>query len=189
MYYPKSQIKTNLYTNGGEFINNDTKQEYIGYYYKLSTGEYFTGRTPSDKPNSLLIYIKNIDTQLTDNESVLLYNTINVINSSNIIPQYIPEYPTNQNYTNGEFRRYFCKKTNELIYIEINKDTYNLLLNKDPQLLWQLYEPFYINWILVGDKETVAKINKNIVELIMFKQKYYQFNNYLQNNFLKFWKP
>ena len=33
MYYPKSQITPNLYTNGGEYILTNTGKDYIGYYY------------------------------------------------------------------------------------------------------------------------------------------------------------
>jgi hypothetical protein len=39
-YYPKSQIKPNLYTNGEEYILSTTKEEYKGHYYKISTGKY-----------------------------------------------------------------------------------------------------------------------------------------------------
>ena len=38
-YYPKSQVKTNLYTNGGELIVYSTKEEYKGYYFETSTGK------------------------------------------------------------------------------------------------------------------------------------------------------
>ena len=37
-YYPKSQIKTDLYTNGDEYISSSTQEVYIGYYYEISTG-------------------------------------------------------------------------------------------------------------------------------------------------------
>ena len=37
MYYPKSQIKTNLYTNGVEYILSTTKSGYSGFYYQIST--------------------------------------------------------------------------------------------------------------------------------------------------------
>ena len=39
MYYPKSQIKPNLYTNGEEFILSTTKETYKGPYYKISSGK------------------------------------------------------------------------------------------------------------------------------------------------------
>ena len=49
MYYPASQIKTNIYTNGTELVIKSDNQKYIGYYYKTSDGKYFSGKTPDDK--------------------------------------------------------------------------------------------------------------------------------------------
>jgi hypothetical protein len=73
-YYPLSQIKTNLYTNGGEFssINNDLDRlsEYKGYYWKTSDGKYFSGKTPQDLPTFQLYTLPyNIDT-LVVNDSL-----------------------------------------------------------------------------------------------------------------------
>ena len=53
-YYPKSQIKTNLYTNGNELILSTTNNAYQGYYYEISNGKKYTGKTPKDGPNILL---------------------------------------------------------------------------------------------------------------------------------------
>jgi len=51
-YYPKSQIKTNLYTEGGKYtLDPSTDTPYIGYFYETSTGQKFTGKTPEDGPN------------------------------------------------------------------------------------------------------------------------------------------
>ena len=41
-YYPKSQIKSNLFTNGKEYSLSSTKEEYTGYYYKISNGNKYT---------------------------------------------------------------------------------------------------------------------------------------------------
>jgi hypothetical protein len=54
MYYPKSQIKTNLYSNGGDYVLSTTQEAYKGYYYLISNGKAYTGRTPQDGPNILL---------------------------------------------------------------------------------------------------------------------------------------
>ena len=56
MYYPKSQIKTDLFTNGGEFyIEGDkNKEPYIGSYYKTSKSEYFIGKKPTLNNRKLL---------------------------------------------------------------------------------------------------------------------------------------
>ena len=55
MYFPKSQIKSNLYTNGEEYILSTSKESYTGYYYTTSNGSSYTGRNPQDGPNILLL--------------------------------------------------------------------------------------------------------------------------------------
>ena len=73
MYYPKSQIKTNLYTNGNEYTVLSTGDIYQGFYYKISTGEYFTGRTPDDRPNLEIVPIIQ-PTEVTLNNVSFRYN-------------------------------------------------------------------------------------------------------------------
>lgn len=204
MYYPKSQITPNLYTNGDEFIYADNKQQYIGFYFALSTGKYFTGRNQDDRPNQELITISlenntSINNSITPNNFTINtpYSIISIdydiitqnrYQNKTITPTYNPELPTDQDYQNGEFRRLFCKKSNELQYIEINEETYTKLLAKDPQILWQLYIPFNISWQLTGDKQQVAKTNKNIVELTSKRLQLFRFNEYLKLDYIKYYK-
>ena len=219
MYYPKSQIKTNLYTNGDEYVIESTQSSYIGYYYLTSTGVAYTGRTPDDRPNQKLIKIEsisndvdtppiNINTTSTilssDNPealdgvtfsnytSVLNYAQLKNINTYNpptqFLPYYSPTLPNQQDYQNGEFQRYFCKKTNEIQYIEINLDQFSKLVGKDPQIEFSLYQPFTITWILTGTEENVAKTNRNIVELASKRQKLPRFADYLKFNYTKYFK-
>lgn len=213
MYYPKSQITPNLYTNGDEFIISSTKEIYSGYYFLVSTGQYFTGKNPDDKPNQELeILQKNSNASV--NETGLTLNGIssqqnNFIPVSNVSytidslkyenlgatiyeniasPYYQPQFPTKQDYSIGEFRRYFCKKTNELIYIEINKTQYDKLVSEDPQILYQLYKPFFLTWQLTGDKQTVAKTNKNVVELKSKRERLPKLGDYLKHDYIKYYK-
>jgi hypothetical protein len=204
MYYPKSQITPNLYTNGGEFVNSITQEIYTGYYFKISSGKYFTGRNQDDRPNVELTPLeKNL---ATPNDSIQIQTnyvaTVNSIEPNNeqylnithqtptsvIVPTYNPNIPTQQDYQVGEFRRYFCKKTNEYQYIEINQDTFAKLTIKDPQILWQLYQPFFINWQLTGDKQQVAQVNRNSTELVVFRNKFFGLNEYLKLDFTKYYQ-
>ena len=218
MYYPKSQITPNLYTNGGEFILSDSKSEYNGYYFKISTGKYFTGRNQDDRPNIELIPVEalsqdNINTPNPNvNVNVLSLDSTDFIsnqyevntddvfdyfNLKNIniynppktnTPYYNPVLPTNQDYKNGEFRRLFCKKTNEIQYTEINAVVYNKLIAKDPQILWQLYEPFNITWQLTGNAGDVARINYRTVESTSKKRKLPKLGEYLKSDYIKYYK-
>ena len=218
MYYPKSQITPNQYTNGDEFVLSTNNSSYSGYYFKISTGKYFTGRNQDDRPNVELIPVTSLSqdnnsgpnpnvninvlsldstdflsTQYEVNtEEVSNYFALKNLNPYNppkpLVPYYNPVQPSNQDYQNGEFRRLFCKKSNELQYIEINEETYTKLLAKDPQILWQLYIPFNISWQLTGDKQQVAKTNKNIVELTSKRLQLFRFNEYLKLDYLKYYK-
>ena len=171
MYYPKSQIITNLSSNG-DLVYKSNKTPYFGFYYKLSNGKSFTGKTPQDGPNEELIYPSD---------------PTPIINTEGKVPTYYLNIPTEQDYQNGTFPRYFCKKANELIYIEISKDTFDKLTNQDPKIYWQLYVPFQINWKLTGSQEDVFRVNRNIVEIAINKNKLYKFDDYLKKDYLKFW--
>ena len=199
MYYPKSQIQVNLHTNGNEYVIASSNEIYAGYYWKTSSGKFFTGKTPEDtpsvelKPKSKLENISTIPSSTTtvfnSEFTTREYNSIKQIQTPSplLLPTYYLPQPTEQDYQVGEFQRYFVKKTNELIYTEVNKDTYDKIQGNDPQWLWSLYTPFSLPWNISGDKLQVAKTNKNIVDLTMQRLKLYKFNEYLRNDYLKFY--
>jgi hypothetical protein len=205
MYYPKSQITPNLYTNGNEFVLSTTQTVYSGFYYKIATGKIFTGRNPNDRPNIELIPLlnsQNIPTPINPNiqsnyvttvnifekNTEIYLNTTNQSPTSKFIPTFNPTLPTQQDYQIGEFRRYFCKKVNEISYIEIDKDTHDKLVDKDSQIEYSLYIPFYISWQLTGDKQQVARTNKNIVELTIKRLSLPKFNLYLREDYTKYYQ-
>ena len=213
MYFPKSQITPNLYTNGSEFFLNG--ESYTGYYFKTSKGKYFTGKTPNDLPNlELLQFTQDFweataeteltgkafvqladnydglvyDNQTQDPRNNSIYNNLKPQQQTTFLPYYNPQQPTQQDYQNAEFRRFFCKKTNEIIYIEIDVTQYNKLISKNPEILWQLYLPYNITWQLIGDKQQVARVNKNMVELTSKNLKLPYFNLYLKEDYTKYYQ-
>jgi hypothetical protein len=205
MYYPKSQITPNLYTNGNEFVLSTTQEVYSGFYYKVSTGKFYTGRNQDDKPNVELLPLitsQTISTPTQENFQSNYITTTSIFDANNetylniksqqptskFIPTYLPETPTQQDYQVGEFRRYFCKKTNQIQYIEINQEQFDQLVAKDPQIEFSLYLPFFIDWQLTGDEQQVARINKNSVELISFQQKLPNLNQYLRFDYTKYYQ-
>lgn len=201
MYYPLSQITTNLNTNGGEFVYANNLQDYKGDYYKTSKGEYFTGKTPQDGLNELLIpapldggvqtTIQNNIESFVNTDDTQVGDYLNITNQSPIAlstPTYSATLPTQQNYQNTEFRRYFCKKANEIIYLEISKENYDKLVAQDSQILFSLYIPFNLPWKLTGDREQVYKINKNITELASVRQNLPMLSEYLKMDFTKYYK-
>jgi len=201
MYYPKSQITTDLHTNGDEFVLDSSKKPYVGFYWKTAKEEYFTGKNPQETLVEKLIKFspeskttlptstvsKNTNSYYNQQEDDnLVYLRLTQPTAPGLLPQYSPNLPTLQDYNDGKFTRYFCKKTNELTYLEIDKDTYTRLVDKDPKLLYQLYQPFSLSWILTGNKTQIFIINRNMVELISSRQNLLKFNEYLKNDFIKY---
>jgi hypothetical protein len=209
-YYPKSQIQPNLYTSGGEYSLTppnyaSSQNSYIGYYYKLSNGRTYTGKTPTDKPNQTLYPIKgvidnnlDIDSQTYINFDTVdpnynkitnQYNNIPGINipKSRLIPKYNPTVPTQKDYELGVFTRYFCKKNNEPKYLEIDKKTFDLLSSKSKDIAWDLYTPISTLWYITGDKIEVAKTNKGLINLIETQQKWYGFPQYFKDQYSKYY--
>lgn len=209
MYFPKSQIQSNLYTNGDEFIVVSTGKPYMGYYWKVSSGKYFTGKTPQAKPNDELRLIstqpslpsKNTSNLIVDNhspnstldprynieyEEVFKYVNLRGLDINDLPVKINPPYyfprPTEGDYELGAFTRYFIKKANETKYIEINKDVYNKFINKNPLYDFKLYIPFTIEWTLKGKtEEEIIKTNLSIVTEVSRKLKLRGLPQYFSN--------
>lgn len=190
MYYPESQLITNLYSNGG-LQYKDSSSPYIGYYYATVDNTFFTGRYPGDGPNIELtnLILNNIGTDDSEASEIdyrfrgndnYTYSQLKNITATTLQPQPpISSYPkpTQQNYETGEFTRYFAKKVNENIYIE----TQNLFQSS-------LYIGFSIPWLIIGDINNVAQVNQRIVALKEAELKIIGLGLYLKNNYLQFYK-
>ncbi len=207
MYYPKSQIKTDLYTNGGEYILSTNGSDYKGYYYETSKGSKFTGKNPEDGFNIRLLKPYNTDPLNPDNLSIQIINDQPISNSPytdfntqeyfnkfqtnrNTIIRSLPSYnittPTLNEQNNGVFSRYFCKKNNELQYIEIAKETYSDLKSKSTKIAWDLYTPLSVLWYIKGDMEKIYNSNKHSVVLLEQINKWYGFSQYIKEDYLKY---
>lgn len=196
-YYPKSQIKTDLYTKGKEFRIILSQEEYIGYYWKTSKGEYFSGRNPKDgAPLQLEVIptipsLKNNTVTYTLGQDNNLYNFFKGVDVSKtfLLPIYIKPSPNDNDYQIGNFTRYFAKKLNQNIYIETSKDIYNNLSNKNASYDYKSYLIFILTWTLVGSSPLlVEQTNRNIIKSTEQRLNINGLNAYLKFNYLEFYK-
>jgi len=195
----------------------DTGVIYEGYYWKDYKGKYYTGKTPNDKPTQELqlkpsdeLLIDSSPSQeytlsnsnsypptIDSNESTIwdpllpleyqpLFQPSGPIPILNLPTQYYPS-PTQEDYKLGSFRRYFCVKSNESIFFEIDSKTYDALSTQDQKWRWDLYNPFYLEWVLTGDQNDVRTSNFNTTKIINVEVKGFQ--KFLKFNYLKFYQP
>jgi hypothetical protein len=211
MYYPKSQISTNLYTNGDEYIFEVSRLPYKGYYHKLSTGEIFSGRTPDDLPTEPLIpsvatgdiedigslRVSVINGLGSDPDPVRIkadeptWNVGEYLSSQNkndlneetkFLPTYSYPKVTEDDYDLGSFVRYFAKKANQNLYIEIDKSQYDNLKNKESNWDFPSYQIFTLTWTLEGSSpEEVSNINKSVVATVERQQRITGLLNYFKD--------
>lgn len=200
VYIPKNRIQTNLYTAGGEYYIKGVTPDYVGYYHKTYRGGIFSGKTPDDKPTYPLISIEEYTDSPTSIQSKVYiindtssyeYGIIKGIDLSTTtdIPQLSYPQPTENDYKLGEFTRYFCKKRNEFIYLEISKKDYDRILTKDNTIDYKSWLAFNLPWSIAGDSRVVATTNSNIVSLKEKQEKFYGLNSYLKQDYLKYYKP
>jgi len=191
MYYPKSHITPNLYSNG-ELSIKDSNTSYTGHYFKTIDGKQFTGRFPGDGDNLELTPFENTgfttpesfeantpeDTRFypVNSDYSRLKNT-RIRKNLTLSPTPFYPQPSTQDYELGEFTRYFSKKANENKYTE----TSGLFKNS-------LYIGFQMPWLIAGDKNEVARVNENMVRLKEQELGIEGFGFYLKYNYLKFYK-
>jgi len=216
MYIPKNRIKTNLYTRGNEYKNIRTGEEYIGYYWSMYNGNLFSGKNPNDQPSEQIIKItqtENIEKQESENlnfqqfaanydmevipgqyqnmRDIDVYNNLNEvdISATQLIPQQYYPNPTEEDYTNGFFMRYFACKINETSYLELDEDTYTKMKKQDPAYNWIPYRIFRIQWTLIGEARNVAQANLSQIELVETRIRKKGLKEFIRNDFSKFYKP
>ena len=193
-YYPKSQIQIDLYTKGEELRIYSTKANYIGYYWKTSKGEYFSGKNPYEgSPITLEIIPKIPDSTfntITYNRGNEIYNILKNVDVTKplFIPSYVKPNPTKDDYEIGNFIRYFAKKNNENLYIETSKEIFKNFKSKNSNYDFNSYLTFSISWKLTGEKSQVLTTNQNIIFITEQNLKINGLKLYLKNNYLEFYK-
>jgi len=205
MYYPKSQIKSNLITKGEEYVYINTNILYSGSYFITGDGKIFTGINPNNKPNFELalssINLLSIPNATSEEENLpTSYNVIDDyyywakgmnVNNINLVappPKQIFPTPSPKEYKIGEIQRFFVKKNNEPKYVEVSKSEHTQYINSEPNVQYFLYRPFSLPWVLTGDRASVYEINMRTVERTQSTLKLQGFKSYFKGRYDQLFK-
>jgi hypothetical protein len=188
-YYPKNKILTNqvaIASDESSFVYVVSLKPYVGPYYKLATGEMFTGKYPGDGENSKIKIISELGSieHATIISTTPTAPTAPTLNTTNALPL----HPTPDDYKFGSFIRYFSKKRNEYLFKELTKNQYNELNSlKNPN--FSLFKPFYIKWMLTGSVTTVSDFNRYSILNAEEKEQVYGLNEFLKMNYTQYYQP
>jgi hypothetical protein len=201
MYFPKSKIITDRYTNGGELFYKNTGTPYQGYYHILASGEVFSGKSPTDGQVLELVYTTNYN-EKSPNElntfqvsptsifklydfgtSKLPYDNIRKQNQIEYPPTVLIE-PTyiQPTVSYPSFIRYFVKRVNNVLFIEIDQQQYTSLKSKDRSYNWPSYIPFSLPWTTGGaSRVDIQQTNRKVVLLTENREGVYGLSQYITN--------
>jgi hypothetical protein len=154
MYIPKSQIQIKS-TNGEEFEIILTGEPYIGDYIETSQGYRYTGTNNFNIGDQLTPILQYSDKESDNTEEIRKFNIIkediyNYLIKTKPIPS-IKKYPSEDDYINGFFIRYFTKRINGLGYQEIDEEIFNNIKSKTGIYDYNLYEVGNLKWNLKGN--------------------------------------
>ena len=111
----------------------------------------------------------------------------NTVQAKNMVQSYIPQ-PTLKDYKHQQIYRYFVKKRNENIYKEISQNTFNKILKSDKTLYSRYYKPFRLIWQITGNQTDAGMANKRVTLYLEKALNLQGFQQFLNNDFLKFYK-
>tara|TARA_Y100000361_G_C11140050_1_gene334487 strand:- start:54 stop:944 length:891 start_codon:yes stop_codon:yes gene_type:complete len=212
-YYPKSQIKDNLYTNGDEFVTKNGLVRYEGPYFEVAGENYYTGKDINANSSEELIRLTPDQTNNISQNYIIPEDEFNDGKgiepgegnwSSEFLeiqfrkgvtvtpvappPVYFYPQPTEDEYEVGEFQRYFVKRINENKYIELSFDDFQLYTKFSPLVQFELYTPIQIPWELTGQLSKVKETNKNIVKSAEKELKITGFDQYFKGKYDQYFR-
>jgi len=167
-YYPISEITTDLYTSGKQWMTTDNV-EYIGAYHKYLTGEVYT--KAQWQPDQSAILISYID-QTISNKNISYFKLKPEIQLTRLSPTSHNVAVTVTDYNRGILQRFFIKKRNDNVIIEIDKQQFDAW--KSDQIDKKIYIAIEIAWYIAGPANDittgilvpgVATLNKKQIQL------------------------
>lgn len=167
-YYPTSEITTDLYTAGKQWMTTNNV-EYIGAYHKYLTGEVYT--KAQWQPDRSAILIPYID-QTISNKNISYLKLKPEIQLARLSPTSHNVVVTVTDYNRKILQRFFIKKRNDNAIIEIDKQQFDAW--KSDQIDKKLYIAIEIAWYIAGPANDVitgisvpgvATLNKKQIQL------------------------
>jgi len=146
-YYTAAEITNNLYTTGNEWqLNDGTK--YVGLYHKYTTGEVYTGAVWNSATSKQLVPYKEIPASKISYTNAVKRSNKQIKTEYKTPNTHIPNITSNDR-KNGFCYRYFMKKVNQQIILEIDETQYKEWFSKkiDPNL----YTAVKVTWYISGN--------------------------------------
>ena len=178
IYTPPSKIEYGLYTEGQEYMDAETFEEYIGVYHKYPNGAIYSGGGYTTRSRQLTDFSPQLNrsealgedgreiTELTsENNSDYFKLTGKRFNNYQKPSFYYPQ-PDQNDYDTGIIKRYFVQRINDKTdIIEINRTSWSTINDRNIRGIDDgLYRKLRLDWTIAGPYESVKKSNARILQ-------------------------
>lgn len=178
IYTPPGKIEYGLYTEGQEYMDAETFEEYIGVYHKYPNGAIYSGGGYTTRSRQLTDFSPQLNrsealgedgreiTELTsENNSDYFKLTGKRFNNYQKPSFYYPQ-PDQNDYDTGIIKRYFVQRINDKTdIIEINRTSWSTINDRNIRGIDDgLYRKLRLDWTIAGPYESVKKSNARILQ-------------------------
>jgi hypothetical protein len=149
MYVPAFKQTKPLYTQGGEFLLEDTLTSYKGYYIKLANGDAYTGTAYARSTSKRLVTASIQDTQQQELVAIdydIITQNEESLKLTRTLP--LPSYIARRNDQDSEIQRFFAKSKVSGRIQEISRQTFLSLESRETTYHYPSYEILQINWYI-----------------------------------------
>ena len=168
-YYPTSKVITNLVARSQEFTD-PSGRVYSGKFYLTFDGKAYSGPSPQVGPSKPLTRIPSFPDSNISLLNIPETQKNELASKTGIVPNRIPgkplsyyPRPTEEDYRKGYLIRYFLKKENETIVMEISEQEYNSIKNGTIDYDITIYQTATILWKITGPLRSQRKSQYNII--------------------------
>lgn len=155
--YSLDEIIPNQYTFGKEWMTEDSV-EYIGLYHKYTTGEIYTRPVWDSALSKKLVTYTDITSEKYkyDKLKQTTPKTYTSVQSYQVSP-------TAEDYKIGYINRYFAKKRNDNLIVEVSVQQYEMWQSNNIDNV--LYDMIQIKWYISGNvNDDISNITVNGVK-------------------------
>ena len=150
-YIPKSQLAVKS-AKPGEFQIQSSGKPYVGYYIETSKGVRYAGANNIQVGPIIIPSIEPSTKEQGNNMDIKKFNIMKkdikkFLSNTSPLPS-IKRYPSESDYNNGFFKRYFSRRINGMGYQEVDKEVYDGIKGKNKKYDYNLYEVGNIRWSL-----------------------------------------
>jgi len=104
------------------------------------------------------------------------------------IPIHTHPLPNSKDYELGVYTRYFLQKVTTKEFLEVTGEIYSKILRKDKGWVFELYQPFTVQWTISGEELEVQDANRNITLLTQSRLRTLGLTQFFENNYLQYYE-